>query len=72
MNGHVKVKDTTPVFDVRHICTYLLLTRVNVQKRYFWLVRWVSKSLISAVSEQTAELERDLKAAKDEIKSLKG
>ena len=28
--------------------------------------------LISAVSERTAELERDLKAAKDEIKSLKG
>jgi hypothetical protein len=39
MNGRVKVKDMTPVFDVRHICTYLLLTRVYVQERYFWLVR---------------------------------
>ena len=39
MNGRVKAKDTTPVFDVRHICTYLLLTRVYVQEQYFWLVR---------------------------------
>jgi hypothetical protein len=46
MNGRVKDKDMTPVFDVRHICTYLLLTRVYVQEQYFWLVRCCAFSLV--------------------------
>jgi hypothetical protein len=46
MNGHVKVKDMTLVFDVRHISTYLLLTRVYVQERYFWLVRCVFRKRV--------------------------
>jgi hypothetical protein len=73
MNGRVKVEDTTPVFDVRHICTYLLLTRVYVQERYFWLVRCTLKSFRSTnASDDEADADFEPEAESKKPKKPRG